>query len=325
MMFTRAPNVVGAKRALRPAAEIRMATQVVTVFGGSGFIGRNVVERLVKKDWMIRIAVRNLPRARVLMRSADGGKVTIFPAPVQDEKSVRSAVEGANAVVNLVGILYEKGAQTFQAIHHLGAARVAAVAAATGVQRLVHISAIGARAEAGAGYARSKGAGEEAVRKTFPKATVLRPSIVFGPGDSFLNLFARMARLSPVLPLIGGGRTRFQPVYVGDVADAIMRCLEDPACQGNTYELGGPRVYTFRQLIEIVLRQTRRPRLLISIPFGLAELQAAFLELLPVPPLTRDQVRLLRQDNVVGENALTLEKLRITPKALEDIIPVYLG
>lgn len=324
-MFTRAPNVVGAKRALRPAAEIRMATQVVTVFGGSGFIGRNVVERLVKKDWMIRIAVRNLPRARVLMRSADGGKVTIFPAPVQDEKSVRSAVEGANAVVNLVGILYEKGAQTFQAIHHLGAARVAAVAAATGVQRLVHISAIGARAEAGAGYARSKGAGEEAVRKTFPKATVLRPSIVFGPGDSFLNLFARMARLSPALPLIGGGRTRFQPVYVGDVADAIMRCLEDPACQGKTYELGGPRVYTFRQLIEIVLRQTRRPRLLISIPFGLAELQAAFLELLPVPPLTRDQVRLLRQDNVVGENALTLEKLRITPKALEDIIPAYLG
>lgn len=310
---------------MRPAAEIRMATQVVTVFGGSGFIGRNVVERLVKKDWMIRIAVRNLPRARVLMRSADGGKVTIFPAPVQDEKSVRSAVEGANAVVNLVGILYEKGAQTFQAIHHLGAARVAAVAAATGVQRLVHISAIGARAEAGAGYARSKGAGEEAVRKTFPKATVLRPSIVFGPGDSFLNLFARMARLSPALPLIGGGRTRFQPVYVGDVADAIIRCLEDPACQGKTYELGGPRVYTFRQLIEIVLRQTRRPRLLISIPFGLAELQAAFLELLPVPPLTRDQVRLLRQDNVVGENALTLEKLRITPKALEDIIPAYLG
>lgn len=310
---------------MRPAAEIRMATQVVTVFGGSGFIGRNVVERLVKKDWMIRIAVRNLPRARVLMRSADGGKVTIFPAPVQDEKSVRSAVEGANAVVNLVGILYEKGAQTFQAIHHLGAARVAAVAAATGVQRLVHISAIGARAEAEAGYARSKGAGEEAVRKTFPKATVLRPSIVFGPGDSFLNLFARMARLSPALPLIGGGRTRFQPVYVGDVADAIMRCLEDPACQGKTYELGGPRGYTFRQLIEIVLRQTRRPRLLISIPFGLAELQAAFLELLPVPPLTRDQVRLLRQDNVVGENALTLEKLRITPKTLEDIIPAYLG
>lgn len=324
-MFTRVPNVVRAKRALSPAAEIRMATQVVTVFGGSGFIGRNVVERLVKKDWMIRIAVRNLPRARVLMRSADGGKVTIFPAPVQDEKSVRSAVEGANAVVNIVGILYEKGAQTFQAIHHLGAARVAAVAAATGVQRLVHISAIGARAEAGAGYARSKGAGEEAVRKTFPKATVLRPSIVFGPGDSFLNLFARMARLSPALPLIGGGRTRFQPVYVGDVADAIIRCLEDPACQGKTYELGGPRVYTFRQLIEIVLRQTRRPRLLISIPFGLAELQAAFLELLPVPPLTRDQVRLLRQDNVVGENALTLEKLRITPKALEDIIPAYLG
>ncbi len=324
-MLTSAPNVVGAKRAMRPAAEICMATQVVTVFGGSGFIGRNVVERLVKKDWMIRIAVRNLPRARVLMRSADGGKVTIFPAPVQDEKSVRSAVEGANAVVNLVGILYEKGAQTFQAIHHLGAARVAALAAATGVQRLVHISAIGARAEAGAGYARSKGAGEEAVRKTFPKATVLRPSIVFGPGDSFLNLFARMARLSPALPLIGGGRTRFQPVYIGDVADAIMRCLEDPACQGKTYELGGPRVYTFRQLIEIVLRQTRRPRLLISIPFGLAELQAAFLELLPVPPFTRDQVRLLRQDNVVGENALTLEKLRITPKAVEDIVPAYLG
>lgn len=183
-MFTRAPSVVGAKRALRPAAEIRMATQVVTVFGGSGFIGRNVVERLVKKDWMIRIAVRNLPRARVLMRSADGGKVTIFPAPVQDEKSVRSAVEGANAVVNLVGILYERGPQTFRAIHHLGAARVAAVAAAAGVQRLVHVSAIGARAEAEAGYTRSKGAGEEAVHNTFPKATILRPSIVLALGTA---------------------------------------------------------------------------------------------------------------------------------------------
>ena len=302
-----------------------MATEVVTVFGGSGFIGRNVVERLVKQDRMIRIAVRNLSRARVLMRSADGGKVTIFPAPVQDEKSVRSAVEGASAAINLVGILYERGPQTFRAIHHLGAARVATIAAAAGVRRLVHISAIGASAQAEAAYARSKGAGEEAVRKAFPTATILRPSIVFGPGDSFLNLFARMARLSPVLPMIGGGRTRFQPVYVGDVADAIVHCLEDPACQGKTYELGGPRVYTFRQLIEIVLRQTRRQRLLVAIPFGLAELQASFLELVPVPLLTRDQVRLLRQDNVVGKNALTLQNLGITARTLEEVIPTYLG
>lgn len=302
-----------------------MATEVVTVFGGSGFIGRNVVERLVKQDRMIRIAVRNLSRARVLMRSADGGKVTIFPAPVQDEKSVRSAVEGASAAINLVGILYERGTQTFRAIHHLGAARVATIAAAAGVRRLVHISAIGASAQAEAAYARSKGAGEEAVRKAFPTATILRPSIVFGPGDSFLNLFARMARLSPVLPMIGGGRTRFQPVYVGDVADAIVHCLEDPACQGKTYELGGPRVYTFRQLIEIVLRQTRRQRLLVAIPFGLAELQASFLELVPVPLLTRDQVRLLRQDNVVGKNALTLQNLGITARTLEEVIPTYLG
>ena len=302
-----------------------MATEVVTVFGGSGFIGRNVVERLVKQDRMIRIAVRNLSRARVLMRSADGGKVTIFPAPVQDEKSVRSAVEGASAAINLVGILYERGTQTFRAIHHLGAARVATIAAAAGVRRLVHISAIGASAQAEAAYARSKGAGEEAVRKAFPTATILRPSIVFGPGDSFLNLFARMARLSPVLPMIGGGRTRFQPVYVGDVADAIVHCLEDPACQGKTYELGGPRVYTFRQLIEIVLRQTRRQRLLLAIPFGLAELQASFLELVPVPLLTRDQVRLLRQDNVVGKNALTLQNLGITARTLEEVIPTYLG
>lgn len=302
-----------------------MATEVVTVFGGSGFIGRNVVERLVKQDRMIRIAVRNLSRARGLMRSADGGKVTIFPAPVQDEKSVRSAVEGASAAINLVGILYERGTQTFRAIHHLGAARVATIAAAAGVRRLVHISAIGASAQAEAAYARSKGAGEEAVRKAFPTATILRPSIVFGPGDSFLNLFARMARLSPVLPMIGGGRTRFQPVYVGDVADAIVHCLEDPACQGKTYELGGPRVYTFRQLIEIVLRQTRRQRLLVAIPFGLAELQASFLELVPVPLLTRDQVRLLRQDNVVGKNALTLQNLGITARTLEEVIPTYLG
>ena len=301
-----------------------MADRVVTVFGGSGFIGRHLIGRLARQGWIVRVAVRRPSRADFLKPMGDVAQVTPIRAPIQDQIAVDSAVAGADAVINLVGILYERGPQTFAAVHDRGAQAVATAAAAAGVERLVQVSALGADLHGAADYARSKGAGEAAVRAAFPNAVILRPSVVFGPEDGFFNRFAMIARLSPVLPLIGGGGTRFQPVYVGDVADAIAKCVTDPACAGRTYELGGPHVYTFKELMELLLRQIHRRRLLVPWPFALAELQAAFFELLPVPPLTRDQVRLLRRDNVVTEGALTLADLGIAATAAEVILPSYL-
>ncbi|MGE5766815.1 MAG: complex I NDUFA9 subunit family protein, partial [Bacteroidota bacterium] len=235
-----------------------------------------------------------------------------------------AAVSGADAVVNLVGVLFEGGRQRFQAVHAEGAGTVASAAAAAGVESLVHISALGAAADSASAYARSKAAGEAAVREAFPEAVILRPSVVFGPEDDFFNRFAEMTRFSPALPLVGGGGTRFQPVYVGDVARAVVRALTDPGCSGKVYELGGPRVYTFKEILELLLETIGRRRLLVSLPFGLARLQATFLELLPQPPLTRDQVALLRSDNVVSPGALSLGDLGIEPTAPEAVIPTYL-
>ncbi len=301
-----------------------MAQRVVTVFGGSGFIGRHLVGRLAKQDWIVRVAVRRPSRAGFLKPMGEVGQIAPLRAPVRDPIAVEAALEGADAAINLVGILYERGKQTFAGVHARGAQTVADAAAAAGVERLVQVSAIGADLHAAADYARSKGAGEAAVKAAFPSATILRPSIVFGPEDDFFNRFAAMARLSPALPLIGGGSTRFEPVYVGDVAQAIAKCVADPACAGKTYELGGPRIYTFKELLQLLLSEIRRRRLLVPLPFALAEVQARFLELLPVPPLTRDQLRMLRSDNVVSEGALTLADLGIAPTAAEVILPTYL-
>ena len=301
-----------------------MAPGLITVFGGSGFIGRHLVRRLAQQGWIVRAAVRRPSEALFLKPMGDVGQITPVRAPVQDPDAVKAAVAGARAVINLVGILYERGARSFEAIHARAPQTIAEAAAEAGAERLVHVSAIGADPQAEAGYARSKAAGEAALRGAFPAASILRPSVVFGPEDDFFNRFAVMARISPALPLIGGGETRFQPVYVGDVAQAIATCLADPACQGKTYELGGPRVYTFKALMELVLAQTGRRRLLVPLPFALADLQAMVLELLPVPPLTRDQVKLLRRDNVVGEGALTLADLGIAPVAAESVVPTYL-
>lgn len=302
-----------------------MATPVVTIFGGSGFIGRHVVRRLAKRGWIIRIAVRDPERAKFLRPLGDVAQITPVAAALQNRDSVAAAVAGADAVVNLVGILYERGRQTFEAVHVDGARCVAEAAAAAGVRQLVHQSAIGADVYAEADYARSKGYGEQAVRAAFSEAVICRPSIVVGPEDGFFNRFAAMARLSPALPLIGGGETRFQPVYVGDVAVAIARALSDPQARGATYELGGPRVYTFKQLMELLLSEINRRRLLVPVPYWAAEIQATFLQLLPVPPLTRDQVRLLRRDNVVSKDARTLSDLGIAPTAIEAVIPTYLA
>jgi uncharacterized protein YbjT (DUF2867 family) len=301
-----------------------MARGLITVFGGSGFLGRHLMGRLAKQGWIVRVAVRRPSTAKFLKTMGDVGQITPIRAPIQDADAVRAATAGARAVVNLVGILYEKGDSDFAAIHARGAQNVATAAAQAGAERLVHVSSIGADLHAESDYARSKGVGEAAVKTAFPTATILRPSVVFGPEDDFFNRFAAMASVSPVLPLIGGGGTKFQPVYVGDVADAIATCLIDPATQGKTYELGGPRVYTFKELMVLLLDQIGRRRLLVPWPFALADLQAAVLEKLPVPPLTRDQVKLLRRDNIVSKGALTLADLNIVPSTLESILPTYL-
>ncbi|MCG8354675.1 MAG: complex I NDUFA9 subunit family protein [Kiloniellales bacterium] len=301
-----------------------MAARLVTIFGGSGFIGRYLVQRLAQRGWLIRVAVRHASSARFLKPLGNVGQVTPMAAALQERDTLRAAIEGADAVVNLVGLLYERGRQSFESVHYQGAKAIAEIAAEAGVGDLAQISAIGADPQAEADYARSKGAGEQAVREAFPDAVILRPSIVFGAEDGFFNLFAAIAQISPVLPLIGGGKTRFQPVYVGDVADAIAACLEDPACRGKIYELGGPKVYSFKALLELLLKEIGRRRLLVPLPFALAEIQGAVLQNLPVPPLTRDQVRLLRHDNVVAEDALTLADLGIKPTAAELIVPTYL-
>ena len=297
---------------------------LVTVFGGSGFIGRHLVRRLCAKGWRVRVAVRRPNEALFLKPMGDVGQVQLVQANIRDDGSVRAAVSGSDYVINLVGILFESGKQSFSAVQAEGPGRIGAAASAAGVKRVVQISAIGANAESESDYAKSKAAGEAALHAAFPSATILRPSIVFGPEDDFFNRFASLARMLPMLPLIGGGETRFQPVYVADVADAIMAVLADGTTAGKTFELGGPRVYSFRELMEIVLHETGRRRSLIAIPLGLAKLKAWFLQLLPNPMLTVDQVKLLAYDNVVSEGAAGLKTLGITPTTVEAIVPSYL-
>ncbi|MBR0672221.1 complex I NDUFA9 subunit family protein [Neoroseomonas soli] len=298
--------------------------RVATVFGGAGFIGRHVVQRLAKQGFIVRVAGRDTEKSGRLRTLGDVAQVVPVSASVADEASVARAVAGAEVVVNLVGILFERKRGDFVRIHAEGAGRVARLAAAAGVRRLVHISAIGADAGSESLYARTKGEGEAAVKSAFPQATILRPSVVFGPDDQFFNRFAALAPLLPVMPLVRG-KTRFQPVYVGDVADAVMAAVTRDDAQGRTYELGGPRVMTMRDVLEFVLEHTHRRRLLVPIPDGLARLQARMGEMLPNPPLTRDQLILLGRDNLVAEGAAGFAALGIEPKAAEAIAPAYLA
>jgi uncharacterized protein YbjT (DUF2867 family) len=301
--------------------------RLVTIFGGSGFLGRHAVRAFAQAGWRIRVAVREPALANYLQPLGRVGQIHAVQANLRYPDSVMRAVEGAEAIVNLVGILHEKGRQTFEAVQAEGAGAVAAAASEAGA-KLVHVSAIGADANSPSQYARTKAAGEKATLAAQPKAVILRPSIVFGPEDDFFNRFAGMARWLPALPLIGGGTTRFQPVFVGDVAAAIAAAAEGGAHASTVYELGGPEVKTFRELMQLLLREIGRERLLISLPFGLARLQAFFLELLPKPPLTRDQVYLLERDNVVAPKAererRTLQGLGIAPTSLEAVLPSYL-
>ena len=300
---------------------------LVTVFGGSGFIGTQVVRQLAKAGWRIRVAVRNPNLGYAMRLHGDVGQIDVIQANVRNEASVQRAVEGATAVVNLVGVLYEQGRQGFQAVHVMGARTVAEAARAAGVTQLVQMSALGADINSPSKYARSKAEAEAAVREAFPGAVIVRPSLVFGQDDGFFNRFAQMAALSPVLPLIGGGRTRFQPVFVGDVAKAIARLTTDPDAAGETYELGGPADFSFRRLMEIILEETGRRRMLLPLPFGVAGVLGAIGDVaaavLP-PPITSDQVELLKTDNVVSGAFLGLTDLGITPTTLESVLPTYL-
>ena len=298
--------------------------RLATVFGGSGFIGRYVVRNLAHEGWLVRAAVRRPDEALFLKTSGAIGQITPVAANIRDRASVARAVAGADAVINLVGILHESGRQRFKAVQAEGARMIAEEAAKAGARHLVHISAIGADPNSPSAYARTKAEGETAVRQAFPNATILRPSIVFGPEDGFFNRFAQMAMLSPALPLIGGGRTRFQPVYVGDVADAVMKVIQYPDAAGKTYELAGPKAYTFAELMRLMLRETGRKRLLVPVPFPIASMMGAVMQCLPSPPLTADQVRLLKRDNVPSPGSAGLADLGITPTAVEAIIPTYL-
>lgn len=306
-----------------------MTGKLAVVFGGSGFVGRNVVRELARRGWRVRVAVRRPHHAQFLRPMGAVGQIQLKQCNVRHAPSVADALTDADAVVNLVGILYQSGAQRFDTVQAGGAATVARLAAKAGVKTFVHMSAIGADAESESQYARTKGEAERAVSEAIPSATSIRPSIVFGQEDEFFNKFAGMASVAPALPLIGGGKTKFQPVYVDDVADAICEALVRPEAAGKVYEIGGPRIYTFRELMELMLAETGLRRLLLPVPFPIASLMglggeiagwAPFVE----PPLTRDQVKLLKHDNVVGEGALTLADLGVAAQTVESILPSYM-
>ena len=303
-------------------------TGLVTVFGGSGFLGRHVVRALAKRGWRVRAAVRRPDLAGHLQPMGGVGQIMAVQANLRYPDSVMRAVEGADAVVNLVGILFEGGRQSFDQVQAEGPGVIAAAAKRAGISNVVHVSAIGADSESPAAYARTKAAGEAAVLREMPSAVILRPSIVFGPEDNFFNQFAALARLLPALPLIGGGETKFQPVFVGDVAEAVALAVEGKAKPGAIYELGGPSVKSFRQILEYILAETGRNRALIPIPFPIAELQGRLLGMLPKPLLTYDQVLMLKSDNVVSAAAIaegrTLEGLGIAASSVEAIVPSYL-
>ena len=308
-----------------------MTGKLAVVFGGSGFVGRNVVRELAKRGWRVRVAVRRPHHAQFLRPMGAVGQIQLFQANIRHRASVAEAMKGADAVINLVGILSQSGAQSFETVQAGGAATIAEIAAEKGVDNFVHVSAIGADAKSDSKYARTKAEGEAAVRKAILGAVIIRPSIVFGPEDDFFNRFAEMATMSPALPLIGGGKTKFQPVYVDDVADAICAALEDPAAAGRLYELGGPTVYTFRELLELMLSETGRKRILAPIPFALAPLVGLAGEgfhLVPFfdPPITRDQIKLLKSDNLVSgdEGVGTLADLGVKATSVEAILPEYM-
>lgn len=305
-----------------------VAPGLITVFGGSGFVGSQLVHALARRGWRVRVACRRPDRAWKLQTSGSVGQIQAVRCDATRPDEVAAALAGADAAINLIGILFESGRRSFHALHVDAARNIAEACAAANVDRLVHISAIGANPESASDYARTKAEAEMAVREVKPNAVIIRPSIVFGAGDDFLNRFARMAQFAPALPLIGGGHTRFQPVYVADVAEAIARAATLPQAAGRTFELGGPAVMTFADVLRLVRRETYRRNPLVPLPFFVARIIGSLAQLtafVGIPPvLTRDQVVLLGNDNVVAPGAEGLAELGIEPTGIEAIAPSYL-
>ncbi len=297
----------------------------VIVFGGTGFLGRPLVRRLAIEGATVRVAVRHAEGAHSVLHADGLDGVAVFRADVRDQSSLVTAIAGADAVVNAVSAYVEKGGVTFESVHEKGAETVAREATAAGVARLVLISGIGADPKSGSPYIRARGRGELVVQQAFPGATIVRPGAMFGPGDVLFGTLADLARLLPVLPLIGGGRTRLQPVNVEDVATAVARLLADPETAGQIYELAGPRAYTVRELVMFTLRLIGKRRLLMTVPFAMAEVLARLFELLPSPPLTTSQVDLLKVDNVASGTLPGFRELSIQPEAVEEVVPTYIG
>lgn len=295
-----------------------METKPVTVFGGSGFLGRQIVKYLAEAGYRVRVAVRHLDRATFLSGFGPDGRIELVRADVWNEATVARAVEGAASVVNTVGHYVEKGGATFDKVHGQGAMHVARQAKRAGAERLVHISGVGADPGSPSPYVRARGIGETLVREAFDDVTILRPSVIFGPGDSFLNTLARMTQRSPIMPLFGTGSTRLQPVFVGNVAETCIRVLADPATRGRVYELGGPRIYEYRELVRLVRERVAGRALMVPCPFLVWDVLAVAIATHPNPPLTRDQVILMKRDNVIGEQASTLDDLGIRPVSVEE-------
>jgi NADH dehydrogenase len=298
---------------------------LVTVLGGSGFLGREIVKCLARKGLAVRAAVRHPGSVSTAPCGEEVGDVTAVYADVRDETSLALAVEGAQAVVNAVGLYVERGSESFEAVHAQGALNVVRQARQAGAQRLVHISGIGADARSSSSYVRSRANGETLVQEAFPRATIFRPSVMFGPEGALFGVLATLVRRAPVIALFSRGQTRLQPVYVGDVAEAVAQTLDEPLSEGKRYELGGPDVYTYRELVELVLRRCGSSRVLLPVSFPVWALLAGILSVLPTPPLTRDQVVLMRRDNVVARDALTLGDLGVVPSSVEAVLPSIFG
>jgi len=302
-----------------------MKPTLVAVFGGSGFLGRYTVRALAKAGYRVRVGVRRPNLGNYLVPMGQVGQIQVVKANIANADHVASVVSGAEAVINLVGIMHQSGRQRFARLHREAAETVAKAAMSAGAQTFIHVSALGASQSSPSLYARTKAEGEMRVREAFPAATIFRPSLMFGPEDSFFNRFAGMARMWRAVPLIGGGHTKFQPVYVGDVAAAIAKAVVDPAAaRGRTYELCGPNIYSFKEMMEFMLRETYRTAALVPVPFGVASFAASIANITPFAPITPDQVRLLKSDNVMTKGALGLHDLAIEPDSLEAILPTYI-
>jgi uncharacterized protein YbjT (DUF2867 family) len=302
-----------------------LESKIITLIGGGGFIGSYIVAALAKKGHRINIASRYPEKGLSARTAGMVGQISLLRCNILSEESIESAIRNSDIVINLTGIMYQRGKERFAAIHAKGAERVAQIAKQVGVKQFIHFSALGVDKASRSKYARTKLNGEKAVLAAFPEAVIIRPGLVFGPEDQFFNRFSRYATISPFLPLIGGGKAKFQPVYVADIAKAVVKILENPEFQGKTFELGGPKVFTFRELMEFLLKALRRKRMLLSIPSAIAKFLAVPLQLLPAPLLTVDQVTLLEYDNTVSlDTRWTFKTLGIRPEKIEDVVPKYL-